>query len=135
MTTASIKTASVWADSAKMPDFPALGKNTEADVCVVGAGIAGLTTAYLLTEAGKSVVILDDGPLAGGATEVTTAHLSNAIDDRYYEIERLHGQRGAQLTAQSHTAAINRIATIAKNENIECDFERLDGYLFLTPGE
>lgn len=135
MTTASIKTESVWADSAKMPDFPELRKNTEADVCVVGAGIAGLTTAYLLTQAGKSVVVLDDGPLAGGMTQVTTAHLANAIDDRYYEIERVHGEEGARYAAESHTAAINRIALIVKKENIECDFDRVDGYLFLTPGE
>jgi glycine/D-amino acid oxidase-like deaminating enzyme/nitrite reductase/ring-hydroxylating ferredoxin subunit len=129
------KNQSVWAATAEMPKYPPLQESTHADVCIVGAGIAGLTTAYLLTQAGKSVVILDDGPLAGGATEVTTAHLSNAIDDRYFEIERLHGQRGAQLTAESHTAAINRIAAIAKHEKIDCDFERLDGYLFLAPGE
>jgi glycine/D-amino acid oxidase-like deaminating enzyme len=131
----AVKSQSVWAATAKMPKYPPLQESARADVCIVGAGLAGLTTAYLLTQAGKSVVILDDGPLAGGATEVTTAHLSNAIDDRYFEIERLHGQRGAQLTAESHSAAINRIDTIAKHENIDCDFERLDGYLFLAPGE
>ncbi len=130
----AITNQSVWAATAEMPKFLPLHESTHTDICIVGAGIAGLTTAYLLTQAGKSVVILDDGPLAGGATEVTTAHLSNAIDDRYYEIERLHGQRGAQLTAESHTAAINRIAAIAKYEKIDCDFERLDGYLFLAPG-
>jgi glycine/D-amino acid oxidase-like deaminating enzyme/nitrite reductase/ring-hydroxylating ferredoxin subunit len=135
MTTASIKTQSVWADSAKMPDFGPLRKNTQADVCVVGAGMAGLTTAYLLTQAGKSVVVLDDGPLAGGMTEVTTAHLTNAIDDRYCEIERIHGEEGARYAAESHTAAINRIELVVKKENIDCDFERLDGYLFLPSGE
>ena len=129
------KNESVWADTAEMPNYPPLQESIRADICIVGAGIAGLTTAYLLSQAGKSVVILDDGPLASGVTEVTTAHLSNAIDDRYFEIERLHGQRGAQLTAESHTAAIDRIASIAQQENIDCDFERLDGYLFLAPGE
>ena len=129
------KHESVWADTAEMPNYPPLQECPRADICIVGAGIAGLTTAYLLTQAGKSVVVLDDGPLAGGATKVTTAHLSNAIDDRYFEIERLHGQRGAQLTAESHTAAIDRIGSIAQQENIDCDFERLDGYLFLAPGE
>jgi hypothetical protein len=60
-------------------------------------------------------------------TTMTTAHLSNAIDDRYMEIERLHGEAGARLAAESHTAAINRIELIAKKEKISCDFERLDG--------
>lgn len=133
--TESTPNQSLWAATATMPTYSSLKENTRADVCIVGAGIAGLTTAYLLTQAGKSVVLLDDGPLAGGMTEVTTAHLSNAIDDRYFEIERLHGETGACLTAESHTAAINRIEAITKNEKIECDFERLDGYLFLPPGE
>jgi len=129
------KRESVWAATAEMPTYSPLMENTQADVCIVGAGIAGLTTAYLLTQAGKSVVILDDGPLAGGATEVTTAHLSNALDDRYFVIESLHGEEGARLAAESHTAAINRIEAIVKKEKIDCDFERLDGYLFLSPGE
>jgi glycine/D-amino acid oxidase-like deaminating enzyme/nitrite reductase/ring-hydroxylating ferredoxin subunit len=129
------KNESVWAATAKMPSYPALHENIHADVCIVGAGIAGLTTAYLLTQAQKSVVVLDDGPLAGGMTEVTTAHLTCAIDDRYDEIERLHGEQGARLAAESHAAAINRIESIARLEHIDCEFERLDGYLFLPPGE
>src|SRR4051794_613832 len=71
----SVQTQSIWAATAKLPTYPALDKDTRAEVCIVGAGIAGLTTAYLLTQAGKAVVILDDGPLAGGMTQVTTAHL------------------------------------------------------------
>ncbi|WP_406698956.1 FAD-dependent oxidoreductase [Singulisphaera sp. Ch08] len=94
-----------------------------------------MTTAYLLTREGKSVVVLDDGPLAGGETQRTTAHLSNALDDRYFEIERLHGQQGARLAAESHSAAIERIGAIVQLEQIDCDFERLDGYLFLPPGD
>src|SRR5947209_14897444 len=103
--TESATNRSVWAATATMPACSPLEEDTRADVCIVGAGIAGLTTAYLLTQAGKAVVLLDDGPLAGGMTRVTTAHLSNAIDDRYFEIERLHGETGARLAAESHTAA------------------------------
>ena len=99
------------------------------------AGIAGLTTGYLLARHGKSVVLLDDGPIGGGQTQRTTAHLSNAIDDRYFEIERLHGADGARLAADSHTAAIDRIEAIVRESWIECEFRRLDGYLFLAPGE
>jgi glycine/D-amino acid oxidase-like deaminating enzyme/nitrite reductase/ring-hydroxylating ferredoxin subunit len=129
------KSDSVWAATAEMPDAPKLTEDVEADVCIVGAGIAGLTTGYLLAQAGKSVVIVEDGRLAGGMTQVTTAHLSNAIDDRFVEIERWHGERGAFLAAESHTAAINRIEAIANDLHVDCDFERLDGYLFLAPGD
>jgi glycine/D-amino acid oxidase-like deaminating enzyme/nitrite reductase/ring-hydroxylating ferredoxin subunit len=126
---------SIWAATVEMPTFPQLTQNTHADVCIVGAGIAGLSCGYFLTQAGKSVVLVDDGLLAGGMTQVTTAHLTNAIDDRYYVIERMHGEGGARLTAESHTAAINRIEAIAQLEKIDCDFQRLDGYLLLSPGE
>lgn len=112
------QSVSVWMATATVPQEPALRENTSADVCVVGAGIAGLTTAYLLAQEGKSVVVVDDGPIAGGQTQRTTAHLSNAIDDRYFEIERLHGEHGARLVAESHTAAIDRIETIIREEQI-----------------
>jgi len=121
--------------TASVPEQPSLQKDASANVCVVGAGIAGMTTAYLLARQGKSVVVVDDGPIAGGQTQRTTAHLSNAIDDRYFEIERLHGEQGARLVAESHTAAIDRIEAIVHEERIDCDFERLEGYLFVPPGE
>ena len=126
---------SVWSATATMPVHSSLRDDVHADVAIVGGGIAGLTTAYLLAQAGKSVVLLDDGELAGGMTQVTTAHLTNALDDRYFEIERMHGKEGARLTADSHTAAIDMIEEITRKENIDCDFERVHGYLFLAPGQ
>jgi glycine/D-amino acid oxidase-like deaminating enzyme/nitrite reductase/ring-hydroxylating ferredoxin subunit len=126
---------SVWAATVERPAYPPLAEDLHTDVCVVGAGIAGLTTAYLLTREGRSVVVLDDGPVGGGMTEVTTAHLANALDDRYVEIERLHGEEGSRLAAESHSAAIDRIEDNVRTEGIDCDFTRLDGYLFLRPGD
>jgi glycine/D-amino acid oxidase-like deaminating enzyme/nitrite reductase/ring-hydroxylating ferredoxin subunit len=116
------------------PAFPTLDRKLRADVCIIGAGISGLSTAYSLVREGRSVVVLDDGPVGGGMTQRTTAHLSNALDDRYVEIERHHGQDGARAAAESHTAAIDRIEQTATAERIDCDFERLDGYLFSPPG-
>jgi glycine/D-amino acid oxidase-like deaminating enzyme/nitrite reductase/ring-hydroxylating ferredoxin subunit len=126
-------TRSVWMD-VTAPDYAPLGEDITADVCVVGAGIAGMTTAYLLARDGRSVAVLDDGPVGGGMTRRTTAHLATAIDDRYVTIERLHGRDGAQLAADSHAAAIDSIESIVREEHIECDFARLDGYLIAAPG-
>ena len=123
----------VWVSTAKLPSYAPLTTDTTADVCVVGAGISGLTTAYLLTQVGQSVVVLDDGGIGSGMTGATTAHLVNALDDRYFELERLHGERGSRLGAESHTAAIDRIESIVGRERIACDFSRLDGYLFCAP--
>src|SRR5688500_1035058 len=127
--------ASVWQATAEMPVCPPLQEDLHVQVCVVGAGSAGLSTAYLLAKAGKSVAVIDDGPIAGGMTQMTSAHLTHAIDDRYYELERLHGRIGARLAAESHTAAIERIEAIVREENIGCDFARVDGYLFLAEGD
>ncbi len=126
------ETVSPWMET-DVPAESSLNTNTSADVCIVGAGIAGLSTAYLLARRKLSVVVLDDGPIGGGMTARTTAHLSNAIDDRYFEIERLHGEEGARLAAESHTAAIDWIEAIVKEEKIRCEFQRLDGYLFVPP--
>ena len=127
------QTVSIWMVTAEEQESAPLGENLQADVCIVGAGIAGMSTAYFLTRAGKSVIVLDDGQIGGGMTERTTAHLTDAIDDRYFEIEHLHGEKGARLTAESHTAAIDRIEAIVAEEGIDCEFERLDGYLFASP--
>lgn len=112
------------------PEFPALSADMHAEVCVIGAGIAGITVAYELARQGRSVIVLDDGQVAGGETSRTTAHLSNALDDRYQRLERWHGAEGAILAAESHTQAISRIEQIIAAENIDCHFERLDGFLF-----
>ena len=121
---------SIWMATANTPSQSPLRESIRTDVCIIGAGIAGLTTAYLLGREGRSVVVLDDGPIGGGMTGRTTAHLSNAYDDRYVEIEKLHGAEAARLTAESHSAAINKLSEIASEENIDCDFEWVDGFLF-----
>jgi glycine/D-amino acid oxidase-like deaminating enzyme/nitrite reductase/ring-hydroxylating ferredoxin subunit len=126
---------SPWLASVAPPRRPPLGADARADVCVVGAGIAGLSVAYHLAAEGRSVLVLDDGSIGGGQSGRTTAHLSNAMDDLYVEVARIHGVDGARLAADSHTAAIDRIEAIAAAESIACDFERLDGYLFAQPGE
>src|SRR6267143_1193550 len=135
MQPSSGSTVSVWMATAEMPSRAALKEDTRANVCIVGAGIAGMTTAYFLARAGKTVIVVDDGPIGGGMTGRTTAHLVTALDDRYFELERLHGEEGARLAAESHRASIDRVERIVREEKIDCEFERLDGYLFVPPGE
>jgi len=124
---------SIWAATEPALKLPALSKNAKADVCIVGAGIAGLTTGYLLALEGKLVVIIDKVSVGQGETANTSAHLSNEIDATYRAIARLHLENGARLAAESHTAAISTIESIVATENIDCDFARVDGYLFLGP--
>ncbi|HEX8550876.1 MAG TPA: FAD-dependent oxidoreductase [Abditibacteriaceae bacterium] len=117
------------------PALQPLGQDVETDVCVVGAGISGLTTAYLLLKKGKRVAILDDGPIAGGDSCRTSAHLASELDDYYHEIENIFSEGAAKLVYESHSTAIDTIERISREENIDCDFVRLDGYLFTPTGE
>ena len=119
-----------WSADAELPAVPALRDDLTADVCVVGAGIAGLSTAARIAEEGLTVVVLDREGIGAGETGRTTAHLTAAIDTRFRHLERLHGSEGARLAAASHTAAIQMIALRAQRAAQRCRFEWVDGYLF-----
>ncbi len=119
--------------TAETPTGPKLAEDATTDVCIVGGGIAGLSVAYHLTKEGKRVVLLDDGPTAGGETSRTTAHLVFYNDDGLSKIESLHGEEVLRVSTQSHSAAVDRIERIATEEGIDCDFKRLNGYLFINP--
>ena len=135
MKTDNGESTSVWMATPDTRAEPQLTTDVETDVCIIGAGIAGMTTAYLLAREGRRVVVLDDGPVAGGETCRTTAHLVNAPDTYFIELERMHGVRHACLAAESHTAAIEKIEEIVRREEISCDFRRLDGFLYAEEGE
>lgn len=127
-------TLSYWQDHHAPRVEPALTENAHTDVCVLGAGLAGLTTAYLLLRAGRSVIVLDQATPPAGETPRTTAHLASAIDDRYTELIHRRGREIARLAGESHRAAIDRIETIVREEKIACGFRRVDGYLFAGEG-
>lgn len=124
---------SPWADKFPMPAFPPLDRDVQTEVCVVGAGIAGVSVAYHLVRSGIPVVLIEDGTIGGGETGRTTAHLASALDDRYRVLERIHGEKGARLAAQSHAAAVDQLEENALREHIDCDFKRMDGFLFEPP--
>ncbi len=123
-------TTSIWMGSTVAEPVTAeLPGRASADVCVVGAGMAGLSTAYHLAQGGARVLVIDQGPIGGGETARSTAHLASALDDRFSVLEKIHGAEGARLAAESHAAAIDSIEQIARSEDIACDFGRVDGYL------
>ena len=129
----NVNELSCWFSGVDEPlKFDKLRKNITIDIAIVGGSIAGLSAAYNLSKADKSVAVLEDGYIGSGETGHTTAHLTNALDDRYFNLEKLFGIDGAVLAAESHTTAINFIESVVEEENIECDFERLNGYLFLS---
>ena len=126
---------SYWTDSVEPVEYGSVNNPISADVLVIGGGIAGLTTAYCLLQQGMGVVLVEDGLIGSGETGRTTAHITAALDDRYEAIEKAFGEEKSRLAAESHTAALEFIAQVVAQENIDCDLERVDGYLFLHPSD
>ena len=126
---------SLWMATNDAPVFAPLTADAHAGACIVGAGIAGLTTAWRLAREGVDVVVLDEHDLHGGQTARTTGHLCDALDDRYFTLEQLHGQHGARVAAHSHGVAVDTIQHICEAEEIDCAFHRVDGYLVRGEGD
>lgn len=122
---------SFWTASTQPIVFEKLQHNIETDILIIGGGIAGLTSAYCLLKAGRKIVLVEDGYIGSGETGRTTAHLTCALDDRYFELEKTFGEEKTRLAADSHTEAIEWIARTIQKENIDCHFKRVNGYLFL----
>lgn len=118
-----------WSDGTSRLPRPKLDTNLECDVVIIGGGMTGLTTAYLLTSAGKSVVLLERGRLAEGDTGYTTAHLTMVTDARLTDLVRRFGPDHGQAVWDAGLAAISQIDTIVRTHDIACDFQWVDGYL------
>jgi glycine/D-amino acid oxidase-like deaminating enzyme/nitrite reductase/ring-hydroxylating ferredoxin subunit len=123
-------TRPIWGESVETRP---LESDAQCDVCVVGAGIAGLLIAERLAGYGQRVIVLDAGPVAGGETGRTTAHFVTALDDRYMHLERVHGKEGARTIAASHAAAIDHVEAVADRVGIPCGWSRLEGFLTVNP--
>ena len=126
---------SFWIDSTSIIAFNTPDQNNDTEVLVIGGGIAGLTTAYNLVKAGKKVIVVEDGFIGSGETGRTTAHLTCALDDRYYYLESTFGKEASKLAAESHSKAIDEIEKNINDLNIDCSFKRVNGYLFLHPSD
>lgn len=123
--------SSYWLDTLPALQYEPLQENLETDVVIIGGGMAGISIAYQLTLEGKKVVVVEDGAIGSGESGRTSAHLVTALDDRYYNLEKIFGEDGIRQAANSHRTAIDTIAQIIATEGIDCEFERLTGYLFL----
>jgi glycine/D-amino acid oxidase-like deaminating enzyme len=113
-----------------------LAGGARVEVCIAGAGLAGMIAAYLLARERRSVMVIDEGPLGGPQIGAEVAQLAGVVESPYRELERCHGADGARGAAQGFVAAIDSIEAIVRRERIACEFERLDGYcVALGPDE
>ena len=129
------RSRSCWMDVMPVIDAPPLTQDVDCDVVIIGSGIAGMSTAYELARFGRSVVVIDRGRIGAGMTARTTAHLATELDDLYSELIKARSEDDARLYHDSQVAAVNRIEAICRDEGIDADFSRLDGYMYAAEPE
>lgn len=121
---------SVWNSEIDFRKREALDKNIKCEVLIIGAGMAGMLTAYMLNKSGKEVVVIDARRIASGVTKNTTAKITCQHDLIYDKLIKEFGEEGARQYAKANILAIERYKEIIDKENIDCDFERKDAYLY-----
>ena len=126
---------SFWLDSTPDTFFPALEGELSVDVAVLGGGITGITAAWLLTQAGRSVAVVEAGRIVTGVTGYTTAKITSSHNLIYADVERSFGPEGARRYATGNQAAIELIAGLVADGQIDCDFERKANYVYSESSE
>lgn len=121
---------SIWVDVSSQK-FPSLSGTYRTDVAVLGGGIAGITTALILRERGRSVLLVDKGdPGMSGESMLTTAHLSELLDTRFSELIRDFGKETAQEIAAASRRGLDGISQRVRHGVIACEFQALPAFLF-----
>ncbi len=126
---------SYWMDTTPATTYPALPDDIEADVAVVGGGIAGLCTAWELTEAGRRVALIEADRIAAGVTGYTTAKLSVLHTLIYDRLRTSFDRDAARLYATSQQQAVDRVAELAARLRIDCELERVPAYTWTESAE
>ncbi|MBX4210921.1 FAD-binding oxidoreductase, partial [Candidatus Parcubacteria bacterium] len=120
----------VWLENVERKKYPKLEQSIETDVVVIGGGITGVLTTYLLSKEGRKVVLIEKKQLGDYATKHTTAFLCQMIDTELGDLISTFGENKARKVVESHGKAIDLIEHIVQEENIDCDFMRCSDYMY-----
>src|ERR1051325_6263075 len=124
-----MKTGSYWQFSETLPEFPALANDLNVDVVIIGAGLTGITAAWLLKRSGVKVALLDRQRCAAADTGHTTAHLTYITDERLHHLVKVFGRDAAKAFWEAGAAAIDQIDEIVRAASPESEFKWVTGYL------
>lgn len=123
-------TISYWIATTKDTDYPILDNDITVDVVIVGGGLAGITSAYFLKNEGLKVALIDADKIAKSTTGNTTAKITSQHNLIYEKIKKSMGDENVRQYADANETAIKTISDIITKENIACDFEWKDAYLY-----
>lgn len=121
---------SLWRETSSFPSFPALKEDIQADVLIAGAGITGITSAYLLVKAGYKVAVVDAGKILDGTTGYTTAKVTAQHGLIYDQLISHFGEEGARLYFEANRDALRFIGETVREHDIDCGFTKEDAYLY-----
>lgn len=121
---------SIWSRTVEIPERDSLNEDIKVEAAVIGAGMAGILTAYLLKERGISAVVLEADRIAGGQTRNTTAKITSQHGLIYQKLIHTAGREKARLYARAHEEAIAAYAKLIETRQIDCHFKRLSSYLY-----
>ena len=132
--TSAVATTPYWFDSSSIPRYPKLDRDIRVDVAIIGAGITGLTAAYLLKREQLTVAVLERGRVGGVDSSHTTAHVTCVTDKDLGQLVSDFGRDHAQAVWDAGLAAIDQIDRIIRTEGIECEWTWVPGYKHAVPG-
>ena len=121
---------SVWSESCKFREREVLNKDIKTDILIIGAGIAGILTAYMLKQNGREVVLIDGAETASGNTKNTTAKITSQHDLIYNKLISEFGEEKARQYAKANELAIKKYKEIIEERQIDCDFEEKAAYVY-----
>jgi glycine/D-amino acid oxidase-like deaminating enzyme/nitrite reductase/ring-hydroxylating ferredoxin subunit len=124
------KPTSLWLDTTPETNFPTLQNGLTVDVAIIGGGLAGLTAATLLKAEGKTVAVLEAGRIVQGVSGYTTAKVTSQHNLIYDDLTRHFGEEKARAYAEANQAAIEQIANLVQDKQIDCDFTRTEAYTY-----
>ena len=127
-----MKNRSIWKENVENKKLPSLNKNITCDILIIGGGIAGLSTAYFLKDSNKKVVLIDKDKCGEGASSKNTGKLTFMQGLVYHKLEKNYSRETADLYLRSQQEAIDLITNIIKENNIECNLFKQDGYVFIN---
>ncbi len=124
------KNNSFWLNSFKINSFDKLNEDIDVDVCIVGGGLTGITTAYYLSKQGYKIALIEKNTLLSKTSGHTTAKITSQHGILYKYLLDSQSREFALKYLKANEEAIDNIKKIIESENIECNFERKNAYVF-----